>query len=51
MAQLKTSPNDQSVLAFLETVTDEKKRQDSDTILEIMQTVTGELPRLWREGV
>lgn len=51
MAELKTSPNDRSVEAFLNGVKDEKKRRDSFTILEIMEEVTGETPRMWGDSI
>ena len=37
MAELKTQKNDASVEAFLDSVEDEKKRQDSYAILELMK--------------
>ena len=51
MAELKTKPNDQSVEAFLDAVADEKKRQDSYTILELMKQVTGEEPTMWGDSI
>jgi hypothetical protein len=36
MAELKTKPNEQSVEAFLNSVADDKKREDCFTILELM---------------
>ncbi|MFP4438788.1 MAG: DUF1801 domain-containing protein [Chloroflexaceae bacterium] len=47
MAELKTQPNEQSVTDFLNAVTDAQKHQDCATILELMQEVTGEQPRMW----
>lgn len=51
MAQLKTQPNDQSVTAFLNRVEDETKRQDSFTILELMQQASGEQPVMWGDSI
>jgi hypothetical protein len=51
MAQLKTQPNDQSVTAFLNRVEDDTKRQDSFTILELMQQVTGSEPVMWGDSI
>jgi len=51
MAQLKTQPNDQSVTDFLNTVENETRRQDSFTILELMQQVTGDEPKMWGESI
>jgi hypothetical protein len=51
MAELKTKPNDGSVEAFLNSVADPKKRQDSYAILELMKQVTGEEPVLWGDSI
>lgn len=51
MAELKTQPNDQSVEAFLNGVPDEKKRQGSFTILELMKEVTEEEPQMWGDSI
>lgn len=51
MAELKTKPNDQSVEVFLNSVSDEKKRQDSFTILKLMQEATGEEPQMWGDSI
>jgi hypothetical protein len=51
MVELKTTPNDRKVEAFLNTVEDEKKRQDSFTILNLMQEATGEKPVMWGDSI
>jgi hypothetical protein len=51
MAQLKTQPNDQGVTDFLNTVENETRRQDSFTILELMQQVTGDEPKMWGDSI
>ena len=51
MAELKTNPNDQSVEGFLNKVPDEKKRQDSFAILELMKQVTGDEPIMWGDSI
>ncbi len=51
MAELKTKPNQQSVTEFLASVEDEQKRADSYALLELMQEVTGEPPRLWGDSI
>lgn len=51
MTELKTKVNDQSVEAFLNGVADEKKREDSYAILELMQEVTGEEPKMWGDSM
>ena len=51
MAELKTKQTDESVMEFLNGVPDEKKRQDSFAILELMTEVTGSEPRMWGESI
>jgi len=51
MAELKTKRNKGSVEAFLNSVPDEKKRQDSFAILDLMKQVTGEEPEMWGESI
>jgi hypothetical protein len=51
MAELKTTPNQQSVTEFLDSVEDEKKRADGYALLELMQEVTGESPRMWGDSI
>lgn len=47
MAENKTKKNHRSVTDFLEGVENEKKRADSLAVLELMQEVTGESPKMW----
>lgn len=51
MAQLKTQPTDRSVEAFINTIADDKKRQDAAAILALMQEVTGEAPTMWGDSI
>lgn len=51
MAELKTKPTDASVEAFLQSLPDEGKRRDSLILLQMMQAVTGETPRLWSNSI
>ena len=51
MAELKTKPTDKSVEGFLNTVTDEGKKQDSYAILEMMKKITGEEPKMWGDSI
>ena len=51
MAELKTKPTDQSVEAFLSGLSDEKKRQDSFTLLDLMKKVTGAEPKMWGSSI
>lgn len=51
MAELKTKRNKGNVDAFLKGVTDEVKRQDSFTILELMKQITGKEPEMWGDSI
>jgi hypothetical protein len=47
MAEAQTKPTEASVEAFLKAVDDEQQRADSFTILQMMQEITGQQPRMW----
>ncbi len=51
MAKLKTSKNDGDVYDFLNAVENEKKREDCFKILELMQEITGEPPKMWGNSI
>lgn len=51
MAELKTAPNEQDVQAFLDRVEDGKKRHDCFTVLQLMQEITGEKPKMWGDSI
>lgn len=51
MAELKTKLNDGNVEAYLNAIENEKKRQDAFTILELMQKLTGEEPKMWGDSI
>lgn len=51
MSDNKTRFNDASVTAFLDAVPDERKRQDSYALLEMMRDVTGEAPRMYGDSI
>lgn len=51
MAENKTKPTDQSVEEFLNTVADERQRQDSFALLELMKQATGMEPRMWGSAI
>jgi hypothetical protein len=46
-AELKTRVNDASVTKFLNSVTDEQRRNDCFEILKMMQQITKEEPKMW----
>jgi len=51
MYELKTKLNDGSVLDFLNTIQDEKKRDDSLKIVELMHEESGEEPKMWGSSI
>ena len=51
MAEMKTKPTGEDVVQFLNAIVDEKKRQDSFTLIEIMREVTQEEPKLWASSM
>ncbi|HSF82795.1 MAG TPA: DUF1801 domain-containing protein [Anaerolineales bacterium] len=51
MADLKTKPTDNIVPAFIDKIENDKKRADSQKILELMQEVTGEEPVMWGDSI
>jgi hypothetical protein len=51
MAELKTKPNEQSIEDFINGVADQRKREDSFAILELMGQVTGSAPKMWGDSI
>lgn len=51
MAELKTKRTKKSVDRFLKGVTNEKRRQDSFAILELMKKVTKAEPEMWGDSI
>ena len=51
MAELKTQENDASVDDYLNSVKDDKKREASFKVKELMEEVTGEEARMWGESI
>lgn len=47
MAELKTKKHAGSVKEFLESVPDEKRREDSKAVLKMMKEVSGMKPAMW----
>ncbi len=45
--ELKTKLNDASVEDFLNKVEDDKRREDSFVVLDIMRELTGQEPKMW----
>lgn len=51
MAELKTKETRASVAAFLKKISDEQRRKDCQTVLQLMQQATGEEPKLWGSSI
>ena len=51
MAELKTKPNKARIEKFLDNVKDEKKRNDSYKILDLMKRITKEKPVMWGPSI
>jgi nucleoid DNA-binding protein len=51
MAELKTKETTESVSAFLDRVADEGRREDCRAVVDIMQSVTKEKPRMWGTSI
>ena len=51
MAELKTHKNDDSVDDFIAGIEDDRKREDSKTLVGMMERVTGEEPHMWRPSI
>ena len=49
--KIKTQKNDASVDAFIESVENEKKREDSKVILKLMKDITGDDPTMWGTSI
>lgn len=51
MADVKTKPTDQKVEEFLNSIADEKKREDSFALLDIFKQVTKLEPKMWGSSI
>ena len=51
MAENKTKPNEKSIDDFLNQIDDDKKREDSITILNLLQKITKEKPVMWGDSL
>lgn len=49
--QLKTSKNNASPTAFLNTVEDDKLRKDCKTLLKLFKETTGMKPKMWGDSI
>lgn len=51
MSGLKTQANDGDVRAYLNSIEHDRKREDSFTILELMEEITGEKATMWGDSI
>jgi hypothetical protein len=51
MAELKTKENDASVDAFLGSVKDEQKREDSKRLRKLFEEITGDPAKMWGSSI
>lgn len=51
MSQRKTSQNDADVNEFLDAVENPRRRSDARQLLDLMQAVTGEPPKMWGSSI
>ena len=51
MSQLKTTQNEADVNAFLDTVENPRRRADARQVLDLIQAVTGEPPKMWGSSI
>lgn len=47
MADNKTKPTKLNVSAFLESISDDGRRADAKALVKLMQSATGEKPKMW----
>jgi len=51
MADNKTKPTKRSVAAFINAITDETKRAEAKALVKLMQSATGEKPKMWGPSI
>ena len=51
MSENKTVPTGSDVIDFLNGVENDSRREDAFRVLEIMQEITGEEPKMWGPGI
>ncbi len=51
MSDMKTVENDGSVEDFLQSVANERRREDAIRVVRMMEDVTGEQPRMWGDSI
>jgi hypothetical protein len=51
MADNKTKPTKLSVAAFIDTLTDPARRADAKSLVKLMQSASGEKPKMWGPSI
>ena len=51
MADNKTRPTNVSVATFIDALTDENRRADAKLLVRLMESATGEKPRMWGPSI
>ena len=51
MAENKTKPTKLSVAAFIDALTDQTRRADAKALVKLMQSATGEKPKMWGPSI
>jgi hypothetical protein len=51
MAENKTKPTKSSVPAFMDAITDQARRADAKALVKLMQTASGEKPKMWGPSI
>jgi hypothetical protein len=51
MADNKTKPTELSVAAFVDAVPDQTQRADAKALVKLMQSATGEKPKMWGPSI
>ena len=51
MADNKTKPTKVGVAAFIDALTDETRRADARALVKLMQSATGEKPKMWGPSI
>lgn len=51
MADNKTKPTEVSVMTYIDALTDETRRTDAKAFVKLMQSATGEKPKMWGPSI
>ena len=51
MAEAKTKPTNESVIDFLNEISDEARRADCFAVAKIMEEISGEKPKMWGPSI